>query len=294
MSKGKGKGKDRVHTEVQMETSPGIDAHNQVLEQPRDDGTVLLAVVGDDQRVEVLTAAMNRIDRDRARPRRRTGTYQLATAEAFQKFVVRFKTKDTIIYANHENGHGSFTAVLNAHPAGADDGSAGWEDFTARYRCEMTDDFMDWSNAAGNSFGKIDLCMFLDRHHHHLVEHEGYPKPAQVLDWVRKIRIRVRGEYEESYDARTGSQVLVMKNETTEESTPVIDPFCIGVPIFHGGKGYRIEVRVEMQVKQSVPTFRLRLHNEAKWHQSAFEEEAMSIGEATGCELFHGSGRTER
>jgi uncharacterized protein YfdQ (DUF2303 family) len=232
---------------------------------------VFVGVRRDDESLVVLEDLQRKLDERAPAPRRRTGNVNLDTLDSFIAHVNRYKSDDSVVFA--DQGNGRLVAVFNYHPAGADHASAGWADHRAVYACPKSDSWIAWSNRAGDGMSKHDFAQFLDDHREDIVTAEDYPNSAAMLEMVRKLHVKTKGEYRDDFDQVTGERTLILRSEHEESSTKIHRAFLLGIPIYRGGKAYYIEVRIQFRIKGDAgPVFSYTLHDAAKQVEQAFSE----------------------
>lgn len=272
-------------------TGGGEDRQLQIAERIQMFGDpsngVFVGVYRTDERVEVLNELTDALDDRSPAPRRRKGRARLETLDSFIAHVNRFKSEDTVVFADTE--HGQLVAVYNYHPGGADHGKAGWSDFGSVYSCPLSDAWKAWAGRAGDGMSKHDFAQFLDDHREDIVTADDYPTSADMLDMVRKLHVRTKGEYRDDFDQVTGERTLVVKHEHEETSTKIHRVFLLGIPIYRGGKAYFIQVRIQFRVKgDQGPVFSYALHDAAKQMEQAFSEVAERVRAEATPNVYYG------
>lgn len=189
-----------------------------------------------------LTAALEKAGEY---PKRKTGTVQLADLSSFNVYVAdQGEAYETYIYADPDAR--TLTAVLNDHDKGDD--HAGWRDFRAMYKAELSREFINWSHYNKKPMEQEDFAIFLEDNIADVVEPSGETLLQIALTLQAKTEVnfsshkrlengQVQFSYSETVDARAGTGLIEIPRE-----------FTIGLRLFKNGDGYKIRARLKYRL----------------------------------------------
>lgn len=238
-------------------------------------------------RVEVADDVLAKVDSLAAAPRRRIGRCQFSEVDSLIQYVQRFGGADTIVYANPATF--SVEAVLNEHPAGAENAAAAWRDHRATYTCPRSPEWLAWTEHDGRQMPQDKFADFIESRLEDLVSGAGMPTATDVLTMARNLIMRTKGTFERSLDPTTGNSALVNKTETDVGSTAIPRAFLIGVPVFENGERYQVEARVRVEIKEGRAVFAYVLHRRKEIERDAFQAVRAQISSETGKPVLAGT-----
>ena len=189
-----------------------------------------------------LTSALERAGEY---PKRKTGTVHLGDLSSFNVYVAdQGEPYETYIYADPEAR--TLTAVLNEHDRGDD--HAGWRDFRAVYKAELSREFTTWLQLNKKPMEQEDFAIFLEDNIADVVEPSGETLLQVALTLQAKTEVnfsshkrldngQVQFAYSETVDARAGTGMIEIPRE-----------FTIGLRLFKNGDGYKIRARLKYRL----------------------------------------------
>jgi len=178
-------------------------------------------------------------------PKRKTGTVQLGDLSSFNVYVAdQGEPYETYIYADPDAR--TLTAVLNEHDK--DDDRAGWRDFRAVYKAELSREFTNWLQFNKKPMEQEDFAIFLEDNIADVVEPSGETLLQVALTLQAKTEVnfsshkrldngQVQFAYSETVDARAGTGMIEIPRE-----------FTIGLRLFKNGDGYKIRARLKYRL----------------------------------------------
>ena len=205
------------------------------------DGTTHLVIPEDYKHVD-LTAALEKAG---GHPKRRAGTVHLGDLSSFNVYVADHgETHDTYIYADPDLR--TLTAVLNEHDR--DDATAGWRDYRAIYKAELSREFTTWLTMNKKPMEQEDFAIFLEDNIADVVEPSGETLLQVALTLQAKTEVnfsshkrldngQIQFAYSETVDARAGTGLIEIPRE-----------FTIGLRIFKNGDGYKVRARLKYRL----------------------------------------------
>jgi len=178
-------------------------------------------------------------------PKRKTGTVQLGDLSSFNVYVAdQGEPYETYIYADPDAR--TLTAVLNEHDKGDD--HAGWRDFRAVYKAELSREFTNWLQHNKKPMEQEDFAIFLEDNIADVVEPSGETLLQVALTLQAKTEVnfsshkrldngQVQFAYSETVDARAGTGMIEIPRE-----------FTIGLRLFKNGDGYKVHARLKYRL----------------------------------------------
>lgn len=186
------------------------------------------------------------VEKANANPNRKHGTVMLANVDSFNQYVADHGNEtSTYIYADPEAR--TLTAVFNDHSFPADP-LAGWRDFRAVYKAELSREFSTWLSNNKSPKEQEEFAIFLEDNIADVVEPSGDTLLAIALTLQAKTEVnfnsskrldngQVQITYTETIDARAGAGAIEIPRE-----------FAIGCRLFKNGDGYKIRARLKYRL----------------------------------------------
>ena len=228
------------------------------------DGTTHLVVPEDYRHID-LTAA---IEKAGAAPRRKTGTVHLSEIGSFNVFCAdQGETGNVYIYADPEAR--TLTAVLNDHVH--DDETAGWRDYRAVFKAELSREFETWLRHNKKLMEQEEFAIFLEDNIADVVEPSGETLLQVALTLQAKTEVnfsshrrldngQVQFAYSETIDARaTGGSIEIPRE------------FAIGARLFKNGEGYKVRARLKYRLGAGKVKFWYELDRAENVIEDAFQ-----------------------
>ena len=211
---------------------------NPVIQQPT--GAVPFVVIPSAQKVESLE--------DYFPPARIKRTVMLLEAGSFIEYVKRFKTSDTLIFANVSETGARFTAMLDYHGP-APELKPAYCSHVATFEAIETPEWKIWKVANRKTMNQVEFATFLEDNQSVFVE----PTGAALLELVRTLHghrnarfntsLRLdNGSYSVSYD----EEVVVKGSSSTVGGTMDLPPMIeAGLAVFQGADKYKVAARLK-------------------------------------------------
>ncbi len=222
-----------------------------------------------------ITAA---VEKAQTNPSRKSGTVQLAAMDSFMEYVgAQGASQDIYIYADPDSR--TLTAVLNDQAKDCDD--AGWRDFRAVFKAELSREFDTWMKHNKTPMEQEAFAVFLEDNIADVVEPSGETLLAIALTLQAKTEVnfstsrrldngQVQLAYTENIDARAGAGCIEIPRE-----------FAIGLRLFKNGEGYKVRARLKYRLGAGKVKFFYELDRPENVIEDAFKahiEHAKSTG----------------
>ena len=305
--------------------------HHDPIETPADfDHTTAQLVSMPSQRsVENLTEKL----RDAAqylKPARRKGTATLTELQSLVGWTERFKSDDSVLFADPDMTAPTLTCVADYHSKGPSDCTTATGDPTARhchhrgvYKFPLSNEWKEWMKISGKPQDKDVMGEFIEANAKDIMD----PTPAiikgkedknnepwenrligtaqqiegrfgqlsQLLAMSKKFQVFEKSDLKVVSNRDTGEAELQFLNEhQTIDGQPLVTPnlIIIAIPVFRGGAPYRMAVRFRYRKNGSAIEFALTIYNPEKVFEACFKEAVELAKNETGLPLFYGTPET--
>jgi len=218
-------------------------------------------------------------------PRRRRGHTKHTTAESLIHYTNTYGGPNTCLWAQAEDM--TVRAIYDYHGPGPD--VAGWQEHQATYACPTDPRWRTWAEACSKLLTQDQFGELVDENLEDLVATEGGPKPLDVLELSRSLRVEVAERYERKVNPATGEYDLIAKRENGATSTTIPRAFGLAIPVFVGGAKYAVECRIRLRMDHGSPRFVLTMHRAEEIKSLAFDEVVELVATKTGRQVFAGS-----
>lgn len=231
-----------------------------------------------------------------AQPMRKKGSTHLDDIDSFISYVNRHKSADlaTVIYtvADYVNGLIVFKCILNDHrPYNTMEPTQEWKDFIAVYSPEKSVEWNRWNDKNKQPFSQFEFALFIEDNLQDIAAVEGMPTAQQLLEMATKFQATMDMRYKSNIRTQSGGVNLTFVNDDdaqTVESMKLFEKISIGIPVFWGGEGYRIDARLRYRVKDGGLKFWYELIREDKVLEDATKTMIKKIKEETEVPLLFG------
>lgn len=262
-----------------------IEAGKQIADQPIQSCCgIPVAIVPEGFKVETLERLLELEESLRDEPNELRGCAMFSELEGFEAHANRFKTPASVIFADESRTQ--LHAVYDYH---VEPDEPRWMRHRASYAAKLSPEWLAWAGRHEKPMSQDDFGTWIDYHMSDIVDAEGYPPAAAVLEMARGLSIRIKGTFERKINPTTGEGTLVSKDEHDTSSTKIPRAFLLGIPVFLGGDKWAIEARVKFALKDGKPVFAYSLHQHDRKLREAFADIRKHASEATGLPVWAGS-----
>lgn len=232
-----------------------------------------------------LESVKDLIDEYREAPERKKGTATLTEPAAFVEYVNRHKDASTVCFASATKESPSITAIIDYHNI---EGGPRFCEHRAQFGFPLSDEWKAWTKNAGRNFKQKEFVEFIEDRIMDLAHPSAagertkeYVKaiecelatPTQVASVARSLELTVDQKIVQQTKTGSGESQFVFKEEHKDQSgAPIRVPgaFLIAIPIFTGGQGAVLPVRLRYRVNKET--------GEVLWHYAlALVEELFKL-----------------
>lgn len=255
-------------------------------------------------------------DRYKVRPDRRKGTVRADEINSFIELVNRFKSEDTVIFADQGAYIGSehnralpspgssITGIIDYHPLGSDNKAADNCEFKVKYSFPLSQDIKRWMASDGASFSQLDFSRFLEDRvldiavptdeDRELVENlkPYFADSLQILELARDLEIYSKETIKQKGRLSSGETEVRFSTEHTDGSGKPIripDFFVINVPIFAGDALTRVLVRLRYRLKDGSVLWSYELYRIEEEMEEQFRAVCDLVMTQTELPLYYGA-----
>lgn len=257
-----------------------------------DEGTRFYSVVTPaDASHEVIDLEKLR-DYARPRPRRKTGTVTVHTAEAMVAYLKKHGLVDTEVWADVTTG--TVVAVINAHggtpiEADGEEHVAGWGDHRAKLVLHKTPAWQAWTAYDGKLLGQLAFAEHLEDRAIDVVK----PDSATMLEIAQTFTAKRQIGFDSSQRLSTG-QVQLRYHEDIEAragqkgNIEIPQVFELALAPFEGSPAYRVNARLRYRIGDGKLSIGYALERPEDVLREAFGEITGLIAKDSGWDVWHG------
>jgi len=198
-------------------------------------------------------------EKNQPHPRRANGRFCFDEVDSFAGYVMRHglsNSTTTWCKANFPAGEISFSAVLNDHDS--DDDYPGHRDWTAHWEPKKSEEWKTWTAQDAKPMTQIEFAYFIERNLKDIATADGYPTGTQMLTMATNLEITQDSRFKSQAKLQSGGVRLTYvddSDEATEKAMEVFSKFAIGLQVFRGADGFRLEARLRYRLNQGKLVF---------------------------------------
>lgn len=247
----------------------------------------------------------------RTKPVRRTGTAKMFTIDSLIDHTNRFKSLDTVVFADQNRDAPSITTVLDYHPESESVQDAMFGQHRARHDFPLSDEWKAWSAANGQPMGMADFAAFIENRLpdvlylipgedelpediQRLIDTLGgsdaIATPNKLMELARGLQINEESVVQEAVNLQSGEGIIRFQSRHVDETgAPVRVPsvFLLAIPVFQGGEFYRVAARLRYR-KSGGLKFWYELYRTDRTFDHAFRMAVERVAAETGLPVLYG------
>jgi uncharacterized protein YfdQ (DUF2303 family) len=235
------------------------------------DGLTLLVVPKDYQHIDITKA----VEKAQLVADRKSGTVILTDIDSFILYVKEQAAENEgYIYADVEAM--SLTAVFNDYRST----DAGWQDYRAVYKAELSREFANWKRLDRKPMEQEDFAIFLEDNIADVINPSGDQLLRVALTLQAKTTVdfssarrldngEVQLAYTEHIDARAANGSIEIPRE-----------FAIGMRLFKNSEGYKINARLKYRLGAGKVKFWYELDRPDNAVEDAFKQYVTKAAES--------------
>lgn len=241
------------------------------------------------------------------RPRRRTGTAQLADLVSFVQHANRFKDAGSAIFADPDPEHPRLLSVLDYHEGGCEEeGGQRFGTHRGQYDFPLSEEWEAWTAKDGEQMGQQAFAEFIENRIADIAEPSTAADMAKrfaerlgctfagvtrLVELSRGLSIRVGAQLRQHTNLGTGEAQLQYVSEHQDErgaALKIPGAFLIAIPVFRLGEFYQVAVRLRYRVQGAAVMWFYEIYRDDLVFNHAFRAACTTAQKETGLALFLG------
>lgn len=229
------------------------------------EGAAPYAIVPEGKSVESLKAIL---DQYLTKPRRRRGISNVRDLGSFTAVIARFKSDESVVYADPSRTMPKLVAVFDYLPAGDDATKADWMEHRSVYAPELSEEWKRWHGQNNKWMNQSEFSAFVVNNITSLVVPnlddpalkaftdlvEGvWATPSQVHQLSRKLEVNAAIKVRNAETISSGEVSIVYEevhNDGAGAPLKVPTLFQVCIPVFYAGALYRIAARLRYRLAE--------------------------------------------
>ena len=216
-------------------------------------------------------------------PTWRRGTAAFYEALTFSRFVKRFRNASSVIFADAFAETPKFTALLDYHPAGADQNVARWDLFRAVLPLRFTESWKAWMGANGKALAQDVFAQFLEDNIPDIAE----PNGATLVEIARTLEATIGVDWKSHIRADNGQHrfayIETVDGRAKDGSVTIPQELTLILQPFEGSKRYEVKARFRYKIITGKVSMWFDLVRPRDVLTEAFNDELLKIdGEING------------
>lgn len=260
-------------------------------------------------------------DSYRDNPKYRAGNAAFTQLPSFIGHVNRFKTANSVVFAQDSRTDPALKAVYDYHEA-VNVGSDGVDDVaydealphfmrhTASYRFPLSDEWIAWTENNSQPMAMKDFAYFIEDRIVDIFNASGdddlnddirqfmkatkgtLADAARLLDISRNLQINEASTVKNMVNISSGETEILFSSEHQDAAGQKLvlpSVFIIAIPVFKTGDCYKIAARFRYRKKDGGVVFWYELYRTDQVIDHAFNEACEKVSQETELPLFYGS-----
>lgn len=232
-------------------------------------------------------------EKNQPHPRRAAGTFNFDEIDSFAAYVNRHgNIENSTVWckADFPKGELYFRAVLDDHST--DPEYPGHRQWIAGWDPAKSEEWKEWTANSGKQMTQIEFAYFIEENLKDIATAEGYPTGTQMLSMATNLEITQDSKFKSQAKLQSGGVRLTYINdsdEATETAMEIFGKFAIGLQVFRGAEGFRVEARLRYRLNQGKLSFWYELIRPDMTLEEASQKLVMQLREkVTALPLFFG------
>lgn len=225
------------------------------------------------------------LERYSSGPRRMRGTVTVRDLESFTRYVERYKSSETVVFA--DGSQRKATGILDYAAYAAE--LPGWGEWRVVLELRETTRWKAWRQMTEGWMDQADFATFVEMYARDVVE----PPAADVYTLARDLKVTSNRTYERSVNEHSGSVDLIY-NETVQGTnrtgkSTVPEEMTITVTPYEGGEPLTMHGYLSFRLQEGRCVFRYQIDADARDALDEYFDSLVSrLGDESDVPLFHG------
>lgn len=226
-------------------------------------------------------------------PRRATGAFIFDEIDSFAAYVNRHGSLEhSTVWckADFPKGELYFRAVLDDHST--DPEYPGHRQWVTGWEPAKSEEWKEWNANSGKQMSQIEFAFFIEENLKDIATADGYPTGTQMLAMATNLEITQDSKFKSQAKLQSGGVRLTYvedSDEATEKAMEIFSKFAVGIQVFRGAEGFRVEARLRYRLNQGKLNFWYELIRPDVTLEEASQKLVMQLREkVTTFPLFFG------
>jgi hypothetical protein len=243
-------------------------------------------------------------------PRFRAGTAKLTSLDSFIAHVNRYRSDNTVVFANDDRASPSLMAVLDYHGAGSETAAA-FGRHRSSFAFPLSDEWKAWSGKNAKPMSMTDFAAFLEDHIIDVLNPQGVTlndeaasfvdalggeafiaNPGRLMDIATSLQVNEASVVAEAVTLASGEGQISFQSEhrdATGNKLSVPRLFILGIPVFRNGERYQVLARLRYRKTPQGLVFFFELWRLDLVFDHAFTQAVEKVQIETGAPVYLGA-----
>lgn len=200
----------------------------------------------------------------------------IQTTDSLVDYVNRFKTDDTILFADISSN--SISARIDYHAPT----EAAHLDHTANLILPYSEEWKTWTGASGRLIGQLDFARFLEENSVDITA----PSGADLLETCRDLQAHRKVDFRKAVRTASDNENFEYSEETTAGSkktgaVEIPSKFQLALPVYFASSPTEIHAFLRWKLDETNLTLGFVLHRAEHVRQAVFKQIVMDVAERT-------------
>lgn len=204
------------------------------------------------------------------------------TADSLVDYVQRFKTADTVLFADIASN--KIRALIDYHGAKA----PARLDHGATLDLPFSEEWRTWFQASGHLKGQLDFARFLEENAVDVIAPDG----AELLEVCRDLQSKRKVDFRKAVRTSGGGESFEYSEESeTKAKTGGVEvptQFKLSIPVYFDGAATELFAFLRFKIDEGNLTLGYVLHRAEHVRQAVFRQIVLDVGERTQCPVVFG------
>lgn len=225
----------------------------------------------------------NQNDLDALKPTRIRQAVTLQTVDSLVDYVDRFKTDDTILFADIKAS--SIAALIDYHAPAA----SAHVDHKANMVLPFSEEWKTWAGIDGRMMDQLAFARFLEENAVDIVA----PTGADLLEVCRDLQAKRKVDFRKAVRTNTDCENFEYTDETTATTksggVEVPSKFQLNLPVYFGGEPVTLFAFLRWNLVETSLQLGVKLHRAEHVRQAVFKQIVTAAGERTDRPVVFGT-----
>ena len=213
------------------------------------------------------------------------------TAESLSEYVNRFKSRNTMLYADITAS--TIRAIIDYHnPPARPDGGEVYAEHAA-HRATLVLPFSEewrlWTERHGKLTDQLTFARFIEENASDIMR----PVGGELLDSIRDLQAHRKVHFVKAVRTSSDNENFEWTDETnvrqTKGDVEIPTKFVLGIPVYFGEAPVEVHAFLRWKLDDGKLLLGIHLHRAEHVRQAEFQKIMLAIGKATDCCMVFGA-----